>query len=670
MARIMNINTDTDVNESVYPDIAALYEITDETQIYEILGDVIVLDRYVNNFDYLFDRVVDTAVLCWNNRNDHGVKLQHLPIRFKVSADDEVTFVLPMNRFMLSLTFIRPILKYIHEVDLNDFILKDSLTVELRGKIQDRIVKLLLSNGTLITDVQETMAAYSMDLKDLLNVFSEADLQMYTAGNVFLDHYKESKLVQEINNTEYPPDMQTSDIIEQNAEKYQKLSVEMTKRKNPFFLANKYTSVLKPKQIEELMINFAQIPDGRELIPVIMNGNGFKAGYHDIDVLYAGAIAARVPDLMNEEYMGLAGYFNRNLMILTYGTLSKTVYDCGSRNTIEVKIEEEDFEQMEGRNYYEYPGSNILKVFHSTDRHLLGKTLYFRSPCKCNLNEDVCHVCYGSVALRVGDLKGGFIYTTEILTKDVGQKVLSAKHILRANAEKIELSESFSQFFTLDQSAVVPIEDKRFDVYIPDDYLDNISDEFVFYVGKEMTKVRIAHYANIYVQEQIIDKAKDVMIDDVAYHKIGAFKIVDICGSLCNITPVNIMLTEKYMQIMRLFESDIATKYTTVEDAVYALNKLMYKTIPLLSVHGEIIISKLLRRPDNKLLRPDFREPNAPYQMLRLKTALQNIESPTTALAFEQTRHHLLHSIFDDRNAIKRVGPRSFVDYFFGEEIL
>src|SRR5574344_120340 len=111
MARIMNINTDTDVNESVYPDIAALYEITDETQIYEILGDVIVLDRYVNNFDYLFDRVVDTAVLCWNNRNDHGVKLQHLPIRFKVSVDDEVTFVLPMNRFMLSLTFIRPILK-------------------------------------------------------------------------------------------------------------------------------------------------------------------------------------------------------------------------------------------------------------------------------------------------------------------------------------------------------------------------------------------------------------------------------------------------------------------------------------------------------------------------------------------------------------------------------
>ena len=92
--------------------------------------------------------------------------------------------------------------------------------------------------------------------------------------------------------------------------------------------------------------------------------------------------------------------------------------------------------------------------------------------------------------------------------------------------------------------------------------------------------------------------------------------------------------------------------------------------IPIMSTHGEIIIGKLLRSVDNKLLRPNFLEPDVPYQMLRLKTALQNTEAVTTALSFEQTKHHLLHAIFDERNKINRVGPRSFADYLFGSETL
>ena len=51
---------------------------------------------------------------------------------------------------------------------------------------------------------------------------------------------------------------------------------------------------------------------------------------------------------------------------------------------------------------------------------------------------------------------------------------------------------------------------------------------------------------------------------------------------------------------------------------------------------------------------------------MRLKTALANHESVTVALAFEQTRHQVLHAIFDERNKINRVGPRSFEDFLFG----
>lgn len=653
-------------------ELTQLQEITTADQIIDILGDVIILDRYKTNFDYLYNRVVDVAALCWDNLNaDKTDKLQHTLIKFKVSIADPETRVLMLNRFMISLVFIKTILPYINYVDIDDFILHDFLSEKGRGNIQNKIVKTLTSYGNTIDQIKEIIADMSYNLKMLLVVFSEADVQLFTAENLFLDHYRDSQIVRDINNVEYTSDMQTSEIVANNKKNYAILEKEMISRNNPFFLDNKYTSIIKPKQMEELYINFSQIPDGKNIIPVIMNGNGFRAGYHGIDVLYAGAIASRVPDIMNKAYMGSAGYFNRNLMILTYGTLSKTVYDCGSANPIPMVIDDICLDMMDGRYYYETKGSQVLHIFHKTDTHLLGKKLWFRSPCTCNLKEDVCHVCYGTKALKVSQLEGGFIYTTEIMTSKVSQNILSAKHLLRADAEKVEYSEAFDTYFVVESSTIMPNdEEKNFNIYIPDDYQDNISESLTIYIGKDMTPITISHYANLSINEKVIDKMKEEIIDDVTYHKITSYQIIDSCdGMFCDVTPINIMMTAKYMAIMKLFETDI-TKFDDISDAVMALMKLLYQTIPFLSVHGEIIIAKLIRDIDNKLLKPNFLIPDVPYQILKLQTALQNIESATTAQSFEKTKHHLLDSIFDERNEINRVGPRSFTDFMFGEEMM
>jgi hypothetical protein len=453
------------------------------------------------------------------------------------------------------------------------------------------------------------MARLSLDWKMLMIDFSKADMQVYTAENLFLNHYRDSEVIREINNTEYPPDMQTADIVEENARRYQILEQVMVERGNPFFINNKYTKLVKPKQMEELYINFSQIPDGRNIIPVIMNGNGFRAGYHSLPVFYTGAIAARVPDIMNKDYMGAAGYFNRNLMMLAYGTVSSTVWDCGSQNPIPIDIDETMLEMFDGRYYYEEKGSGILKVLHKDDKSKLGKKLWFRSPCTCNLNEDVCHVCYGQRALKVGDLKGGFIYTTELMTSRVSQNILSAKHLLKSNAEKIEYSESFDKFFVVDMSTIIPKDDKRFDIYIREDYLDNISEQFTCYIGKDMIPVTISNYASISISESILDKCKDVVIDDVTYYKITSHKILDAGGQFAVVIPINIMMTKKYMDIMKLFESDI-TKFQTISEIVMALARMCHGLIPILSTHGEILIGHQIRSVENRLLRPDWTVPD------------------------------------------------------------
>ena len=660
-------------NESRFEDLRCFEEITDENMIDELLGEMIILNRYKSEeqFDYLFDRVVDVAAMCWSNRNENGKKLQHHLIKFKVDVDDVVVRVMPLNRLVQSLVFIKPIIQYIDQINIDDFMLTQALTKKRRGEIQDNIVNVLTSEGKTIREIQEIMACMSLNLKQIANEFSHADMVVFTAENLFLNHYRDSQVIRDINNTEYPPDMQTSEIVEENGKKYKVLRDEMIRRNNPFFMVNKYVPVLKPKQMEELYINFSQIPDGKNIVPVIMNGNGFKAGYHDVPVLYAGAIAARVPDIMNEEYMGTAGYFARNLMILTYGTISKTVYDCGSKNPIPITVDETVLDLMEGRFYYTHKGSGILKVLKKTDTHLIGQKLWFRSPCTCNLNEDCCHVCYGTVALKVGDLAGGFIYTTELLTSRISQNILSAKHLLKTNAEKVVFSDGFDKWFMVESSTVIPLDDKRFFIYLKEDFQDNISESLTMYVGKEkeLQPLTISHYANLHIPDKVLESAKEVVIDDVTYLKISSFKVFETAGVFCNITPINIMMTQRYMKIMKLFETDIK-KFDRVEDVVVTLMKLIHETIPILSTHGEIIISKLLRSVENKLLRPNFLEEDVQYQMLGLKTALQNIEAVTTALSFEQTRHHILHTIFDERNTINRVGPRSFADYLFGEDYL
>lgn len=646
-------------------------EITNSEQIHELIGDPIIIDRYKGNFDFLFNRLVGIAELCWGLIDpDTNDKLQRTPIKIKHSVENNDTtdvHVIPLNRLLFSLSFLRPLMPWIEEINLDDFLLRRFLSQKDRQVYQDMIVRILQQHGIAITDIQAKMARMSLDWKMLLKDFAQADITIFTAENLFLDHYRDDETIREINNTEYPSDMQTADIVEENAKRYQVLEGIMTMRGNPFFVANKYTKLLKPKQMEELYINFSQIPDGRNIIPVIMNGNGFRAGYNKLPVFYTGAIASRVPDIMNKDYMGIAGYFNRNLMILSYGTISPTVWDCGSQNPIPIEIDECMLEMMDGRYYYNQKGDGVLHVLRKTDKDKLGKKLWFRSPCTCNLNEDCCHICYGQRALKVGDLKGGFVYTTEQMTNPVQQNILSAKHLLKSNAEKIVFSTNFDKYFVMDMSTIIPRDDKKFDIYIREDYTDNIAEQFTCYIGKDLEPVTISNYASINIPEAILDKCKEVVIDDVSYYKISSYKILEADGQFCMIIPINIMMTQRYMDIMHLFELDI-TKFERVEDIVTRLAHMVHNLIPILSTHGEILIGHHLRSVDNKLLRPNWLVPDQKYQIMRLKTVLQNTESFTTALAFEQTKHHLLHTIFDERNAIKRVGVRSFHDYMFGEE--
>ena len=659
---MFNYNTATDVNESEFPDLACMDEITDVETLKELLGVPVILNRHINDFESFMRRTVDIAAMCWSNEDGTGDTLEHTRIVFKVDVEDVIEYELPLNGFMFFLIFINPIIKYIEDIQIEDFIFECPLIEKDRDEIINKTTEVLKQFGHSSTEIKQAIADILLYISELNRIFGQACIQVFTAENLFLDHYRESKLIRDLNNTRYPSNIQTAEIVEENAKRYKLLRDEMIKRNNPLFIDDQFTKILKPKQIEELYIHFGQIPDGKNIINVVMNGNGFNDGYRDMDVIYAAAIAARVPDIMNEEYMGVAGYFARNLWILTYGSISSKVYDCGSKNPIPIMIDECALKMFEGRYYYESKHSGVLKILHKNDTHLIGRQLWFRSPCTCNLNNDVCHVCYGNAALRVKTAQGGFISTTQMMTARINQNVLSAKHLLKANAELITFTENFETYFEIDSCQVGCKDDMKFDIYIREDYMDDLSEKFELYIGKNLEPVTIGNYANINISEEIFKKAKLVTVNDVNYYKVNSSKLYN---DICLLTPINIMMTAKYTKMMRLLNNDIRN-YDDVSIVVTELFHLFENTIPLYSTHGEIIISCLIRNKDDIMKRPNWLNYDEPYKMVCVKTALTNTESFTEALASEQTDHHLRDRIFDRRNAINKIGPRSFIDYLFG----
>lgn len=278
-------------------------------------------------------------------------------------------------------------------------------------------------------------------------------------------------------------------------------------------------------------------------------------------------------------------------------------------------------------------------------------------------------MCYGTEHLKVGHLKGGFIYTTEICTSRVSQNILSAKHLLKTDAEVISVEGEGKDYFNLENSELFVSEDKRFDIFIKDNYTENISEYLDIYVTKKMLPVRISNYASIHLNDEFLDVSKMYEVDDARYYKISSTTVSNSGKALCDVIPINIMMTANYMAIMQMFENKMSS-YEKIEDAVNDLNDLFVGTIPLPSVHGEIMISNHIRSRENRMLRPDWRKRDPLYQFLNLKLALQNSESVATGLASEHTKAQLMQSIAEVRENIKTVGPRSFIDYMLGEEML
>ena len=666
--------------------------------------DTIIISRYntYEKFDELYNKVYYAICACYEIPDCVSYR-----IKFKFYFDDSKTFELSMPKFLLNLNAWRPLIElnslqqyYHNQIEVLDesFMVSQMMSNTLRVGLESKVLKILNDYGIAFERSSEL-------IKIVIERYQEISIEfallakggIFTLENCFLNDYRESEKIRELNNTVISQDIQTADVEEILRNKYIELVQEFGRTKNPIWYISKAGNHIKPKQVQELFISYGQIPDvSGNVIPYTMEGNGFATGLINPSTYYIAATGARLSAIMNKTSMGDAGYLSRNLILLSRTmTLSPTMYDCGTRHRLELEISSSTFlHRLENRWGSETQDGPLECIHFETHKHWIGKKIYIRSLVTCDGKDEVCHVCYGRDGQLVMNMPGMAIFNTEVYSEPVSQNILSTKHLLFTAANKLTFSNSFSKYFRFNAGDIYLIDKDDWDASIPFEHLtlrieegnvipvnqqdmvenntfgNSVESPFYVYNTKtgEYDLIEIVNYESMFIDATSIKSFK--LIDDkkkgISYYEIPFDTLsTELEGRLMSVDIKNNGLTDNLYAIMNLLNKD-AIKFDDYNSlAQNFFETLIEASIRCRHVQGEIIINRLIRDAENLFERPDFSKITTPeYKILTLNQALLNTRAPTVAFSYQELRRQILS---DD--IYERKDGKSYLDPLYSTTV-
>lgn len=661
--------------------------------------DIITISKFntYEEFDNLYYKVYYAICACIEIKECLSFK-----IRFKFYPEDEVIYELSMAKFLLNLNAWRPLIelnqlqKYYHkqiEVLDESFIVGTMMSNTLRVGLESKVLKALNDYGIAFDRTSEL-------LKIVIERYQEASIEfaltskssVMTLESIFLNDYRKSKKLQELNNLEIPQTLQTSEVEDLLRQKTSELITELGNTKNPIWYVSKAGSHIKPKQVQELFLSYGQIPDvSGNVIPYTMQGNGLSTGYIDPATYYVAATGARLSAIMNKAHMGEAGYLSRNLILASRTMkLSKTMFDCGTKHLLHLRVTDSTFlHRLENKWFCEHLGDKLELIHYETHKHLIGKDIWVRSLITCAGGNEVCHVCYGYDSHLVMNMPGMAIFNTEVYSEPVGQNILSTKHLLFTAANKISFSDSFNKYFKFNAGDIYLKDREEWDMNIPMDHLsirieegnvvpinrqdmveyntfgNHIESPFYIYNAKtkEYDKIEIINYESMFIDAPSMKFFKlvtDKTQDGRQYYEIPLDTLSsELEGRLLSIDIKNNGLTDNLYMIMNLLNKD-ASKYEDYNELAQNFFEILINAgIRCRHVQAEVILNRLIRDADNVYMRPRFDKfENPKYKILNLNQALLNDKAPTIGLSYQEVKRQILSdALYEEKDGSSYLDP-------------
>lgn len=434
------------------------------------------------------------------------------------------------------------------------------------------------------------------------------------------------------------------------------------------------------KQFKEFAVLIGSKPDGTGgVFPAPINSSYINGGLSDTTSLVIESWAGRIAQILSKTNVGTSGHFARLLGLNNQEcTLHEDPnYVCDSKNFQVIYVTDEMVLSKIFDRYYRLRPDGIEYKVNRGDKHLIGQTIYLRSPMTCaslSRGEGICYRCYGDLAYSNKNINVGK-YAAEILSSILTQMLLSAKHLLESKIKKLNWVDSFYNYFVLDGN-IICIEDedsemkKNFTIAIDrieqdSDYDDKEYNDFIteFYVIHNGIQHKIYTKDNdkMYLTHDLLEIIEHIKPDEDGFIYIDSNAVRDI--NLFLMVVYNNDLTKTLEKIKDIVDKTSVTCSKNRHELLQSmLEEINNGELNIMSVHCEVILANQLRSTDDILERPDWTVFDCAYQNLTLKQALTNNPSLTITLAFEK----LGKTLYSPQTFKKR--KASFMDLFFMEK--
>ena len=416
---------------------------------------------------------------------------------------------------------------------------------------------------------------------------------------------------------------------------------------------------INPKQFEEVFVSLGVKADiYGNIIPEIIDTN-LVNGFRNVKDFYINSISARKALILSFSNVKESGYLTRKLSLLQIDNRTDPSFErCDTKHFLKVSVFNKNvFENIIGRIMVNPDGTETLITKKHSD--IIGTEIMIRSPITCN-GKFVCKSCYGPHITKLNQRLHTGILSVLILTNQLTQRLLSAKHLLSTKTKKINWSENFKEIFQLDRNI---IKRKKEDYFISFKLIKTDATEN----GEELIKVNkftihnkefkeVVNYGiNFIPTPELLnflqnDKLRYLKKDDVYTIYLGNLKDMN----LFYINIENNELNHVLKHILHVLENNKYLSQEKFQDYNFLFNymtKILNEAnIKLYSSHLELIIRGLLKNGKNINKNLKWNKKKLPkYKIVRVSNAIINSRSVANGLVFERIKNQ-----FTDINTYKK----------------
>ena len=468
-------------------------------------------------------------------------------------------------------------------------------------------------------------------------------------------------------------------------------------------LTNSFRSseAVNPRQYREACINIATKPDGNGgIFQYPIDTNFTVGGVNNPLYYFEESRTARVAQIYSKQNVGESGDLARILGLNNTDTIinNNPEYECLSSHFIKIELKSKKHLSMYKNRFFRFNPRGMDCCVDQNDQSLIGKTIYVHSPITCASNSSgkgICRRCYGNLYYTNYNINIGKI-AAEMLSAQLTQTLLSAKHLLETRIAAIAWNTEFNDFFSIVDANCIRLAEEVLDdeslrkymmIIDPDDVnLVNEEEDTIVTDSDDEEYIQDSGIYNEYITGFIIRTPDGV---DISFGSAEQTELY-ISHELNNIIRKKALNTDGKVNIPLSALGDVPIFFIkinnneiskTMDDIINVINKssitekmdkdqIVQNLVDLIidgnltidAIHLEVILSNQCVNPDDLIHKPNWNDPNAKSKMITLNQALTNNPSVIISLLYKDLHKVLYNPLTFTKNA------PSFFDLFFCEQ--